>query len=127
MISLLMTLLIATPTIGSATTQRVKKIVPVSVKKKSSSKKIEMTATAYAPKKGKNITATGSRPIVGGTVAVSVDRKHLLGKYITIQGIGDRLVTDLMHPRWKNRVDIYVASEREAKKFGVKKHLSVFL
>jgi 3D (Asp-Asp-Asp) domain-containing protein len=128
MILLLITLMMPmTTTVGAATTQRAKKVVPISVGKKSSAKRIKLTATAYAPKKGMTITTTGSKPIINRTVAVSVDRKHLLGKRITIQGVGDRLVTDLMHPKWKNRVDVYMVSEREARKFGVKKHLNVFL
>jgi len=127
-IPLLVTLMMSmTTAVGAATTQRAKKVVPVSVTKRSSVGKIKMTATAYAPRKGMTITATGSKPIINQTVAVSMDRKHLLGKHITIQGVGDRLVTDLMHPKWKNRVDVYMASEREARKFGVKKHLNVFL
>jgi 3D (Asp-Asp-Asp) domain-containing protein len=90
---------------------------------------MQMAVSAYSPKKKRNgsITATGTKPIPGCTVAVSQDNKHLLGKKIFIHGIGERLVTDLMDVRWKNKVDVCVSSKKEARLFGVKARVSVFV
>lgn len=51
-------------------------------------------------------TATMARPKPGSTVAVSRDRMHWLGKKVYVEGVGVRKVQDLMHPRFKNAMDL---------------------
>ena len=70
------------------------------------------------------ITAAGSRPVAGITVAAS--RKYPLGStlYITIPGIMSNRrykIQDRLHPKYDNRVDIYFSKHQDAKKFGIKK------
>ena len=64
------------------------------------------------------INALGRKPVIGRDVAVSRDLIYLLGKYVYIEGFGVRRVTDLMNPRFKNRVDILVGNKRQAIKLG---------
>lgn len=70
------------------------------------------------------ITAAGSRPVAGTTVAAS--RKYPLGSsiYITIPGVITNkryVIQDRLHTKYDNRVDIYFSKHRDAKKFGIKK------
>ena len=64
-------------------------------------------------------TALMERPVVGRTVAVSHDLKHLLGKTVYVEGYGVRRVNDLMARRWERRIDVLVGSKEEARQRGV--------
>jgi len=64
------------------------------------------------------VNAIGKRPVIGRDVAVSRDLIYLLGKYVYIEGFGVRKVTDLMNPRFKNRVDILVGNKMQARRLG---------
>lgn len=96
-------------------------------------KKIRMTVSAYIAPKSKvtgkrRLTATMKKPVVGVTVAVSRDKKHMLGKRVWVgRGIGYRKVTDLMHWRWKNKMDVLVATRGEAIEFGLKREVRVIV
>ena len=80
------------------------------------------TITAYCacPKccgpNAKGITASGTRPTEGRTVAAA--RSIPLGTRIHIEGIGWRVVEDRTARRYDGRVDILFASHKEALKFG---------
>lgn len=79
-----------------------------------------VTASAYTacPSEGGPLAADGTCVVPGRTVAVSRDQRHLLGKYIHIDGIGRRLVNDLMAARWRQAIDVAVPSKRAANEFG---------
>lgn len=72
-------------------------------------------------------TATMSKPTVGKTVAVSRDLIHWLGGWVYIEGIGVRKVEDLMNNRFSNRIDLLVATVKEAKVSGIQERRVVFL
>ena len=80
------------------------------------------TVTAYCAckiccgPKARGITAAGTRPVQGRTVAAS--RTIPLGTRIHIEGIGWRTVEDRLAKRFDGRVDVYFASHDAAKKFG---------
>jgi len=84
-----------------------------------------VTVTAYCAckiccgKSASGITASGTRPVAGRTVAAS--RSIPLGTRIHIEGIGWRTVEDRLARRYDGRVDVYFASHTEAKKFGIQK------
>lgn len=59
------------------------------------------------------------RPKPGVHIAVSRDLKWMLGKRVYVKGIGYRQVEDLMHRRYRKRIDIMMVSVKNAKKFGV--------
>ena len=61
-------------------------------------------------------TASGVRPMVGRTVAAS--RSLPFGTVMIIPGVGKRVVQDRLAKRYDNRVDIFVATHAQAKKFG---------
>jgi len=73
-----------------------------------------------------DIGAINRKVIPGRTVAVSRDYTKYLGKKIYIEGIGERVVEDLMNARYKNRVDVLVITKSEAYKFGVQKRMIAF-
>ena len=81
-----------------------------------------VTVTAYCAckiccgKDAKGITAAGTRPMQGRTVAAS--RSIPMGTRIHIEGIGWRTVEDRLAKRFDGRVDVYFASHDAAKKFG---------
>ena len=83
---------------------------------------VTATVTAYCAcakccgKSAKGITAAGTRPMQGRTVAAS--RTIPLGTRIHIEGIGWRTVEDRLAKRFDGRVDVYFASHDAAKKFG---------
>ena len=85
---------------------------------------INVTVTAFAIKGQK--TSLQTVPRVGHTVAVSRDMKHLLGKKIYIQGHGLRTVESLTHKRLKRTIDVYVASNKIARKIGKTKKVIYF-
>ena len=80
------------------------------------------TITAYCAcrkccgKNAKGITAMGTRPVEGRTVAAA--RSIPLGTRIHIEGIGWRVVEDRTARRFDGRVDIYFRSHTEALIFG---------
>jgi len=94
-------------------------------------KSIKVKATAYTVSKrecgkGKRKTATMKRPRPGVHVAVSRDLRWMLGKRVFIKGIGSRQVEDLMHRRYRKRIDIMMVSVINAKNFGVQNtHIKV--
>ena len=65
------------------------------------------------------ITASGTRPVEGRTVAAS--RSIPLGTRIYIEGLGWRTVEDRTAKRFDGRVDVYFRSHAEALKFGKRK------
>ncbi|KPJ65939.1 MAG: hypothetical protein AMJ45_04360 [Syntrophobacter sp. DG_60] len=92
------------------------------------------TVTAYSPTKRQCdgtplVTASGTRPKVG-TVAVSRDLFYSGWKFggrIYIEGLGIYEINDLMHTRWKKRIDVFLKNERLARKFGKREVRVVFL
>ena len=68
---------------------------------------------------------SGSKAIVGRTAAVSPDLSHWLGTSVLIEGFGIRFINDLTSDRYKNRVDILVASKKEAYEIGRKNGIPV--
>ncbi len=85
---------------------------------------LTVTATAYSPGAAQTDDtpwrgALGIRVKPGRTLAVSRDLSRLLGSRVFIPGHGFRVVEDLMHPRWKNRVDLCAPSREQAERFGV--------
>lgn len=85
-----------------------------------------VTATAYSPVPEQTDstpweTAILTRPVEGRTIAVSQDHVDWLGRKVYIPGYGVRYVEDLMNARFKDRIDFFIESTREAADFGVKK------
>lgn len=73
-------------------------------------------------------TATGTKPVVGRTLAVSRDLfKYLRGKRVWIEGLGVFTVEDTMNPRYTNQGDLLVRTKYEAKKLGTKKVTMIVL
>jgi 3D (Asp-Asp-Asp) domain-containing protein len=90
-----------------------------------SSRTLKVTATAYSPGQAQTDAspwrgALGIRIKPGRTLAVSQDLRRLLGRRIYIPGLGFRVVEDLMHPRWSNRVDFCVRDRNQAASFGIR-------
>lgn len=88
------------------------------------SKPLNLKISAYSLSRAEtdstpNRTATMSKAIPGKTCAVSRDLKHLLGKQVHIDGIGTRVVNDLMGKHHRHEVDLCVTSRATAIKFGV--------
>ena len=67
----------------------------------------------------KGITASGTRPTEGRTVAAA--RSIPLGTRIHIEGIGWRVVEDRTARRYDGRVDVYFKSHNDALQFGKRK------
>lgn len=87
---------------------------------------LTLTATAYCPLCGSEdgqpqSTARGGVVRPGRTVAVSQDLKYLLGRKVFIEGLGVRVVEDLMHPRYTDRLDLCLPDKEQALAFGVKR------
>jgi 3D (Asp-Asp-Asp) domain-containing protein len=64
-------------------------------------------------------TASGVMPKAGVTIAAP--RWIPFGTILDIRGIGRRIVQDRLALRYDNRIDIFMRSHREAKRFGIKK------
>lgn len=79
---------------------------------------VPVTVTMYTGENAR--TASGAKPKIG-TIAVSrnLKKKYKYGSWVHLKGYGRFLVTDLMHPRWHNRVDIWTPSAKRAIKHGV--------
>jgi 3D (Asp-Asp-Asp) domain-containing protein len=89
-------------------------------------RRFTLTATAYCPLCGSEDgqpqpTARGGAVRPGRTVAVSQDLKRLLGRKVYIEGLGVRVVEDLMHPRFTDRLDLCLSDRETALAFGVKR------
>ena len=88
--------------------------------------KKEMTLTAYTlshDECGDDFTPalSSSACVIGHTVAVSRDLRSWMGTFIYIEGYGVRYVNDLMHSRFKNRIDLLVETKDEAFEIGKSK------
>lgn len=72
-------------------------------------------------------TAIMERPVPGWTCAVSRDLAHWLGGRVWIEGVGVRRVNDLMHGRFRQRVDVLVGQVKEAASVSADERKVVFL
>lgn len=93
-----------------------------------------LLATSYQPVKGQTDdsptwTANGDRTTKNG-VAVSQDyiKSGLIkfGDVLYIEGVGYKVVNDVMNIRHKQRIDVLVFTKAEERKFGTRK-LKVWL
>lgn len=64
------------------------------------------------------MAADGCVVVPGRTVAVSRDMRHLMGKWVHIEGVGKRLVHDVMNARYRQSVDVCMADRVSALEFG---------
>jgi len=85
----------------------------------------DVTATAYSPRAQETDdtpweTATLTRCAEGRTIAVSQDHVDWLGRRVYIPGYGVRVVEDLMHKRFTDRIDFFIEDTTQAAHFGVK-------
>ncbi|WP_300154929.1 3D domain-containing protein [Solidesulfovibrio sp.] len=95
-------------------------------------RRFTLTTTAYCPLCGSEDgqpqpTARGGVVRAGRTVAVSQDLRRLLGRKVFIEGLGVRVVEDLMHPRFTDRLDLCLADRDQALAFGVQRLQMVVL
>jgi len=72
-------------------------------------------------------TAIMVKPKPGWTAAVSRDMVHLLGKKIYVEGLGVRVVNDIMAEDKKMAVDLCVGTVKEAAKVGTSERKVVAL
>jgi 3D (Asp-Asp-Asp) domain-containing protein len=79
-----------------------------------------VTASAYTPcpTEGGPMAADGCRVVPGRSLAVSRDLRHLLGRWLHIEGVGWRLAHDLMGARARMAVDVAVRDRNSAREFG---------
>ena len=82
-----------------------------------------VSASAYTacPSEGGPLAADGCRVVAGHSLAVSRDLKHLLGRWLHIEGVGWRLAHDTMAARHRMRVDVAVKDKHVAREFGRQK------
>lgn len=82
-----------------------------------------VTASAYSPSRceGGPVAADGCKVTPGHSVAVSRDLRHLLGKWLHIEGVGWRLAHDLMGSKARMSVDVAVKDRSVALEFGRQK------
>lgn len=89
-------------------------------------KSIPVTITAYSSTTGQcdstpHLTAT-DEPVLVGVLSVSHDLMKEMGlsfgQRVLLPGYGLFEVRDLMHPRWKRKVDIWESDRKAAKLFG---------
>ena len=66
-------------------------------------------------------TASGVMPKAGVTIAAP--RSIPFGTVLEIPGLGRRIVQDRLAVRYDNRIDVFVQSHDEAKRFGTRKLL----
>jgi 3D (Asp-Asp-Asp) domain-containing protein len=95
-------------------------------------RRLRLTATAYCPgclpgDDGLSLSASGEPVRAGRTVAVSRDLRRLLGRRVFIEGVGVRVVEDLMHPRFAARLDLCLPDKDQALAFGVQNLVVVVL
>lgn len=84
---------------------------------------LDKTQTDSTPKIG----ALNTKLKVGRDIAVSRDLSFLLGKWVYIEGYGKRYVADLMHTRFRNRIDILVPNKKIAQKLGIKRNKKLII
>lgn len=79
--------------------------------------------TAYVPGQGglADRGALGEPVLEGLTVAVSRDLKHLVGRWVYLDGYGWRYVNDLTAKRYTRRVDVAMYCRNEAVLHGKQK------
>jgi 3D (Asp-Asp-Asp) domain-containing protein len=90
-----------------------------------------VTVTAYYPRVYCKHTPVGYTTsgvkVAEGMLAVSRDvEKNLnlrFGDRVMLHGMGVFAFQDRMHPRMKNKVDVFMKSKRKAVLFGVKRHV----
>ncbi|MGQ9688760.1 MAG: 3D domain-containing protein [Desulfobaccales bacterium] len=88
-----------------------------------------VSVTAYSYFGGQspyNITASGKK-VKEGMVAVSRDvERHLnltFGDRVLLHGLGVFEFQDRMAPRWTRKADVFMHSNHEARRFGVRRHV----
>ncbi len=90
-----------------------------------------VTVTAYhpgvtAPGSPQGVTASGQK-VAEGMLAVSRDVEKTLnldfGDRVMLQGMGVFEFQDRMHPKMKNKVDVFMKSYQKARRFGVKRYV----
>jgi len=84
-----------------------------------------VTMTAYSPADG-TITATGTKATVGRTIAVDPSVIPL-GWWVYIEGIGYRRAEDTGGAIKGNKIDVYLASDSQARQFGRRKAKTVHI
>jgi 3D (Asp-Asp-Asp) domain-containing protein len=65
------------------------------------------------------LTASGAWPVAGVTVAAP--RAIPFGARLHVPGVGWRVVQDRLARRYDGRVDVFMGSHREARRFGVRR------
>lgn len=88
-----------------------------------------VSVTAYSYNGGSyphNITASGRR-VKEGIVAVSRDVERNLnldfGDRVLLHGLGVFEFQDRMASRWRLKADVFMHSNKKARRFGVKRHI----
>lgn len=96
-------------------------------------RKQNVTVTAYSPRPEETddtpYRTASNRPVRSGIVAVSrdlFDAGWVFGKQVYIKNHGVFTIDDLMHPRKKNQIDIFMHETDRALRFG-RKQLDAYL
>lgn len=102
-----------------------------SLKSKTVKREYELTVTSYTASEDEtdstpNQTSLMVEPVVGRTVAVSRDLRKFYGAKVWIEGVGIRVVEDCMNKRYSKRIDVLVATKKQARKIGISKRKVVF-
>lgn len=86
---------------------------------------LDVQATAYTRDDGSTGGAylDGRAPWVG-TIAVSHDLRWLLGREVRVNGY-TYVARDLMGPEWTGRIDFWMSTLPEAKRWGIRRVLVV--
>ena len=83
---------------------------------------VRVTATAYT--RTGHLTASGVRPALG-MLALSRDLERALGvtfhDKVILEGYGTFLFEDRMHPRWRQRCDVFLGTRQAALRFGIRR------
>jgi 3D (Asp-Asp-Asp) domain-containing protein len=86
---------------------------------------VSVTAYHHCPG-SRGITASGCR-VKTGMVAVSQDLERNLklhfGDRLLLHGMGVFEFQDRMAPRWHKKADIYLSTQRKARRFGVRRYV----
>lgn len=106
----------------------------IGLEKTQTTRVINATITSYSPRKGETdsdpyVTAS-MEPVREGSVAVSRDlfyRGWVFGRKIYIKGEGVFTITDLMHARKTNQIDIFRFNTKAALEFGKQQRKVVLL
>lgn len=87
-------------------------------------KYITVTVTAYEPKTSQTDSTPHltclNKPVKPGTIAVSRDllSRFYFGEDVYLEGLGVYKIADVMHPRWRKRVDVVCFSTGEVRRIG---------